>query len=384
MRRATAGEYVQLQIDQQSINGTKGAWRSASESVVMTNGSVPFVGVHMSASLGDAVLRLLERAQVPPYPPFYELCYDYLAGAGTLDAMRAGAILQVRRDSGQTAHEQLYAEFVEPYRTDESVERAVAIMVERMRILEKVIVDTQEVSRAHAVTLAGASIELADESLDKLLMHELIIRLEATNASMRAANEALSAELDFAHEALAGAKDELERVSREGLMDPLTGVSNRAGLDQAIGMALADASSGQARLALAVVDIDHFKRLNDTCGHQAGDEILRVVGRALVAATRSSDLVGRMGGDEFVVILRVDDEQGPIKSAEAIRRAIPDCDVTKIFGKEVLGGVTASIGVAEYRKGDSASSLFDRADRCLLDAKTRGRNQVVAETPLVA
>lgn len=351
----------------------------------MTSGcSVLLVDADIDASRGDAVLGLLERARVPPFPPFYKLCYDYLAGARTLDAMRAGAILEARRNGGQSAREQLYADFIEPYRTDRSVEQPVAIMVERMQILEKVIVNTQEASRVQAVTLAEASAELADEGLGILLMRELITRLEATNAAMRDANEALSIQLDLAREAFAGAKDELDRFSRESMIDPLTRVSNRAGLDQALNMALAEAGNGQARVALVVVDIDHFKRLNDTYGHQAGDEILRLVGRSLAASTRSSDLVGRLGGDEFVVILRDANEQGSIAIAEAIRRAIADCDVTKIFGKEVLGSVTASIGISEYREGDDASSLFERADCCLFKAKERGRNQIVGETLLVA
>ena len=127
-------------------------------------------------------------------------------------------------------------------------------------------------------------------------------------------------------------------------------------------------------MTLAVVDIDHFKQLNDTYGHQIGDEILRLVGRALMASTRETDAIGRMGGDEFVVIMR-EDLPGARTIAERVRRAVVDCDLTKLLGKGVLGNVTASIGVAQFQSGDSLSTLFDRADRCLFDAKQRVTDQ---------
>jgi diguanylate cyclase len=341
-----------------------------------------FAYADIGASRGDAVLALLERAQVPPVPPFYKLCYDYLAGAQTLDAKRAGAILEAPQGEA-TAEAQLYADFVEPYVTDESVGQAIAQMLERMQVLEKMIVETQEVSRAHAVALEGASAGFAAKILTVSLMREWIARLAATNAAMRATNAALSVELEQTAELFVSAADEMRALSRESTIDPLTRVSNRAGLDQALGTALADAISGRSRLVLAVVDIDHFKRLNDSYGHQAGDEILRLVGRALVSATRSVDVVGRLGGDEFVVIFGDEDMRGAMEVAERVRRGILDCDVTRIFGADVLGGVTASIGVAAFEPGDTTSTLFERADRRLFEAKDAGRNKVVGEPSML-
>jgi diguanylate cyclase len=142
---------------------------------------------------------------------------------------------------------------------------------------------------------------------------------------------------------------------------------------------LAAVTEGHGRMALALVDIDHFKKLNDTYGHQIGDEILRLVGRALTASTREVDIIGRLGGDEFIVIIRDEDLTGARMLAERVRRAVVDCDLTKLLGKGILGNVTASIGVAQYRSGDTLSGLVERADSCLFEAKSRGRNQVVAE-----
>ena len=108
----------------------------------------------IGASRGDAVLALLERAQVPPVPPFYKLCYDYLAGAQTLDAMRAGAILE-EGASGQgegerSAGEQLYEDFVAPYQNEGTITQVVGSMIERIGALEKLMAQSQEANRSQA------------------------------------------------------------------------------------------------------------------------------------------------------------------------------------------------------------------------------------------
>ena len=337
----------------------------------------------IGASRGDAVLALLERAQVPPVPPFYKLCYDYLAGVRTLDTIRAGAIIEAetaRTEGAQSAGELLYQDFVAPYRNEGTITQVVTRMVERISVLEKLIGQSQEATRSQAAELAGATEELEADDIDAAILGDWIVRLEATNSVLRRANEALSAELDQTLEVFTTGQDELAALSRLATIAPLTGIPNRAGVDQALAETLDEATNGRSRMALAVVDIDHFKQLNDTYGHQIGDEILRLVGRALMASTREIDTIGRLGGDDFVVIVRDEDLPGARLIAERVRRAVVDCDLAKVLGKGVLGNGTASIGVAQFRHGDTLSSLFERADRCLFDAKQRGRNQTVSET----
>lgn len=338
----------------------------------------------IGASRGDAVLALLERAQVPPVPPFYKLCYDYLAGAQTLDAMRAGAILE-EGASGQgegerSAGDQLYEDFVAPYQNEGTITQVVGSMIERIGALEKLMAQSQEANRSQAAELAGATEDLGSDDIDARLLREWILRLAATNAALQRANDELSSELDQTIEVFTTGKDELAALSRSATVDPLTGVANRAGLDQSLGELFTELPTG-ARLSLAVVDVDHFKQLNDTYGHQIGDEILRLVGRALMTSTREIDIFGRTGGDEFLVIIRDEDLPGARIIAERIRRSIVDCDLTKILGKGVVGNVTASIGVAQFRPGDTMAKLYDRADKCLFEAKQRGRNQTVVEQP---
>ncbi|HEX4296500.1 MAG TPA: GGDEF domain-containing protein, partial [Devosia sp.] len=123
----------------------------------------------------------------------------------------------------------------------------------------------------------------------------------------------------------------------------------------------------------------NFKSLNDTYGHQVGDEVLRIVGRALLAAARPGDIVGRTGGDEFVVAFPGAGLAVATALAERLRRAIAESDLRTALGPGVLGGITASFGVAVRVAGDSIVTLVGRADRCLYAAKHQGRNRVVSE-----
>src|SRR5690606_66813 len=116
--------------------------------------------------------------------------------------------------------------------------------------------------------------------------------------------------------------------------------------------------------------------------------VLKLASRALLANVRQGDVVGRMGGDEFVVLLHDCSRDHVIDRAEAIRTAVLGSDLAPLLGPDILGSVTVSIGVATYREGDSIPALLDRADHCLLEAKSQGRNRVVGEDtqpmPLIA
>ncbi|HEY9013071.1 MAG TPA: GGDEF domain-containing protein [Devosia sp.] len=338
-----------------------------------------FLDAELGASRGDAVIKLLERARVPPVPPFYKLCYDYLAGVRTLDTIRAGSIIAAS-PTGTSATARLYEEFVAPYETHESVGVLVERMLERIAVLETLVVASQEATRTQAAELAGAAEHLDGGNIDEALLRDWIGRLLATNDALRRANATLNDEFEQSLEVFTTAQDEMAALRRGASIDPLTGIANRAGIDQVLPAILDEASEGGRRVALGVVDIDNFKTLNDTYGHQIGDEILKMVGRALTASAREADVVGRLGGDEFLVVIRDEDLPGARLLAERVRRAIVDCDLSKVLGKGILGNMTASIGVAGFRPGDSVATLFERADRCLLEAKQRGRNQTVVET----
>lgn len=162
------------------------------------------------------------------------------------------------------------------------------------------------------------------------------------------------------------------------LRDSLTGVGNRAALDSALHRELRLAERYGSEFSLLLVDVDHFKQVNDRFGHSLGDDILKQVAASIEDLCRSSDLVFRYGGEEFVVLLSKTDHTGARVIAERIRRGVEE-QVAVRDGEEAQV-ITVSIGIGTRRaEGEpSIHSLFDQADGALYRAKAQGRNRVIA------
>ena len=167
-----------------------------------------------------------------------------------------------------------------------------------------------------------------------------------------------------------------ERLENMALRDGLTGLYNRRFLDEMLERDLAKLKRDGKTAALMLLDVDHFKRFNDTHGHQAGDEALRRVGTALAAAVRASDVVCRYGGEEFLVFLPDCDLSEAIAKAEKIRAAVGATSMT--MGERVIPHVTISIGLAMFpTHANTRGQIILAADAALYRAKGAGRNRVV-------
>ena len=165
--------------------------------------------------------------------------------------------------------------------------------------------------------------------------------------------------------------EELKRISQT---DKLTGLANRCYLEEQLDLEFKRAIRYKLPLTLAVIDLDHFKKINDNYGHLAGDAVLRETGARLRAELRETDFVGRFGGEEFVVILTNTDLGDSLRLAEILRRLIEESPVHS-EGSDL--SVTASIGVATLQQGhESHKDIFADADRALYLAKEGGRNRI--------
>jgi diguanylate cyclase (GGDEF)-like protein len=185
-------------------------------------------------------------------------------------------------------------------------------------------------------------------------------------------------------DALSDSNVRLKRISQElraqSITDPLTGIPNRRLLDDQLARELAQAIRYGTPLALVMVDIDHFKTLNDRYGHRVGDDVLRRVAGVLDQQKRAGDFVARYGGEEFVAILPHTNRSQAAAWAERVRRAIGEARVTAPDGG--LAGATASFGVAELDPdAPEADRLVEAADAALYEAKRAGRDRVEVWTP---
>ena len=161
----------------------------------------------------------------------------------------------------------------------------------------------------------------------------------------------------------------------DALTDPLTGLANRRSFDLELRAVAARASrSSPAHLVMA--DIDHFKHVNDTHGHDIGDEVLRIVGEVLLANVRRDSLVARVGGDEFGLLLPGASPHYTAGIAARLCELLASRPLVVRGLPEVIERITLSIGVAAWHAGESSAGWYARADAALYEAKRRGRNRV--------
>ncbi len=166
------------------------------------------------------------------------------------------------------------------------------------------------------------------------------------------------------------AEGRAREAARRADTDALTGIPNRQAFNEAMAREVARARRFRQPLAMVIVDLDHFKRVNDQYGHPVGDQVLVGAARMLSTRVRESDLVARWGGEEFAVITTMTDAAGAARLAEKLRALL---EVTHLGP---VGAMTASFGVAELHSDDTVESLVRRADEALYAAKTGGRNRV--------
>ena len=166
------------------------------------------------------------------------------------------------------------------------------------------------------------------------------------------------------------------QLEQQAHADPLTGLLNRRAFCEILAREHRRMERTRSQCALIMIDIDHFKDVNDLHGHSAGDLVLKAIGEALQSGLRPAmDYVARWGGEEFVALLTHTDLDGAMSAAERLRRTIETLDPS--IGKVRLG-VTASFGVTELYHGVEFDDALDHADRCLYAAKESGRNKIVS------
>ncbi|MEO8628629.1 MAG: GGDEF domain-containing protein [Betaproteobacteria bacterium] len=209
------------------------------------------------------------------------------------------------------------------------------------------------------------------------IVNDLMTDTRSMQADMvRRRDEMLEArkQAELAEERVRMLELELRQVSEQVREDQLTGMLNRRGLDDAMQRELSRSERRQIPLCVAILDLDNFKKLNDTYGHQAGDEALVHLSNVVRLTLRPTDIVARYGGEEFIILFG--DTQ--IEAAVEIMRRLQR-ELTKKFflhnNERLL--ITFSAGVAALRTGDTQDTVFDRADKAMYQAKLAGKNRVV-------
>lgn len=226
-------------------------------------------------------------------------------------------------------------------------------------------------------TIADSQTRHADVSLHHKRGHRVPVAV--TTIPLRNPNgEVLGAIEVFADRSnLSGVLRRVEELEQVAFLDPLTGAGNRRFAEQVLRQRLSELSRYDWPFGVVLLDIDHFKEVNDRHGHPMGDEVLKTVFRTLHHSIRAHDFVGRWGGDEFLLVLAQKDVSRMLDLADRLRNLVAASEA-------ILGGervrVTASLGVTWARSVDQVEDLIARADRLLYESKSRGRNLVTNES----
>ncbi len=199
----------------------------------------------------------------------------------------------------------------------------------------------------------------------------------AATKEIRKSGESTQQRLKETTENMQVLQREFEQAKSELLVDFLTGVLNRKGFDETLERCVSETTG---HLSLLVVDIDYFKKFNDTHGHIVGDKILRFMAKTMQQSVRGNDFTARIGGEEFAVILPKTPLLGAMTVAETLRTSVAQLKLEKKAKSESLGTITVSVGVAQYQPGESLENFVNRADKALYFAKNTGRNRVATES----
>ncbi|USU00741.1 GGDEF domain-containing protein [Pseudomonas siliginis] len=196
---------------------------------------------------------------------------------------------------------------------------------------------------------------------------------DAREQEVAARLKSLSERVAHMEQEALGFREHLEEQRQKALIDPLTGLPNRAAWSERLEHEIQQWQQHGNTLSLAMLDLDHFKRINDSYGHLAGDKVLKIIATVLRKRLRGSDFIARFGGEEFVLLLPATPPAVGAKLLETLRAAIEACPF-HFKGERVT--ITISMGLASFRVGEHSDLVLKRADQALYRAKNAGRNRV--------
>ena len=324
----------------------------------------------------NAIPRMSEL-KIPITPANYAVWYEYLSDSNQALRQEMDVLL---RDHALTNSEMqaLYERFLK--------ERSEETWVAKTALSQMVSTLMSHIEHAdgHYGGFSAELTDIASRLVDDISAEELDVLM---SRAVRATNTALEQGKQFKRQLSSLATEmndvrgKLERSQKEARADALTGLHNRLALQEELAALPRFAAQDSHAPCLLLIDIDFFKRVNDSYGHLVGDQVLRAVAHEVKACVRGRDLVARFGGEELAVLLRDTPRSGCKSVAQHIRAGIERMNIKlpEDLLKDELIAVTVSVGGAWYREEESSESLVDRTDRALYLSKQDGRNRVTWE-----
>lgn len=334
----------------------------------------------------EEILRLLiqRMAEHPAAftPQNYAVWYEYSTGINPA----LGETITGMIDKGEKFDDDIIEKLYLKYVSECNMDVEWALREDIQHLLEKLAVSTKETdSQAHQFDTSlheyGATLK---QNLDPPKLIALIKSMASDTSKMINSMQDLQTELVASKQKVEKLHQELLSARGEALIDPLTGILNRRGFENSAKLTLSNHETLSKGLCLLMVDIDHFKLINDTYGHLFGDKVIRAIANTLKSKVRGQDSVARMGGEEFALLLAETDIAGARTVAENMRQTVERCQIQRLDTHEKIGGITISIGIAAYAAGNNLVDLLGDADKALYTSKRQGRNRTTVYDGLVS
>lgn len=326
-------------------------------------------------SLARQALDAMEAVNVWPTPLNYELWLHYIQVPNSPLAIEMQRIFDSGLAFTDTMAEMLATEFLPRSRLSEEIRDAGAVLNRELAAVATAIDRAREVQVQYAETLSDAKDQF-EEAAPLSPLTSVITTLAKATRRIQRHTVVLERRLASSHSEVSKLRNDLEQVRRDAMTDALTNLANRKAFDEQIESICADHDANDGTLSLAIIDIDMFKRFNDTWGHQTGDQVLRYVASSISRISQLPRVAARYGGEEFAIVFPGESAAQVEQALETLRGDIASRGLRRRSTNDDLGVVTISAGVAHRHKHESPLQLMERADAALYVSKRAGRNRI--------
>jgi len=323
-------------------------------------------------------LSSMGQYYIPVNPSNYTVWYEYVSGQNRELKKAIDVLLKTSEQFSPEINLYLYENFI-------AQKRGVAgekALVELQRILY--LVSEYLAKAGGEISTHGKSFEkyvdqLQQDDLKIEDLHDIIENILSSSKEVLTHSYSLGEHITNSSKEIDTLRSELKAAKERAIIDPLTGIGNRRAFETVLSQQMKTADIAGQSLLIVMIDIDHFKRINDTFGHLVGDQVLKQVASNIKRHIKGKDYVARYGGEEFVAILPDTPMQGAVAISEQLRSFFEGKNWTKKGTGEAIGSFTISIGISLFRAGESPESFIKRADDALYCSKQKGRNRVTCE-----
>ncbi|MCI5050068.1 MAG: GGDEF domain-containing protein [Rickettsiales bacterium] len=343
----------------------------------MNKSAASTTNVEQAKKYAEEALTLMGEHNIAAIPRNFAVWYEYVSKGNPSLTKEIDAQIETKKPFSEALNDHLHFEHIATQSND-MVEQATddvqAMLNAALQAIQSFSGDAASAEKEMSASLDALDGSAAGD------VNTLIKQLVDSATSLKDGSSNLSSKLEESRQEIDQLKEKLDMAKKESEQDFLTGLFNRKALDKRIASLAEESKDTNQPLSIMMIDIDHFKKFNDTYGHQIGDQVLKIVAKALKDSLKGSDIVARYGGEEFSVLLPETPLVGATAAAEAVRKNIASKELKRRDTGENYGQITVSIGVACFKlDSDDPKTFVKRADDALYKSKQDGRNRVTME-----